>query len=215
MEFGNGIVGDMCVHMLDMIRWQLDLGWPDQISSEGGILVDTDSAANITDTQTATYGFDDLNVVWTHRSWGSPPDPDFPWAGIIYGTKGTLKLDVHKYRFIPRGGGPTIESKAVIETDKFPLDQSDVKDWRLELHVASAIRGHMRNFLDAIDNRSNPIADIEQGHISSASCILANNAMSLGRSLRFDPETHTVPGDDEANALLRREYRKPYQHPAG
>src|SRR5436189_518388 len=24
MEYGNGIVGDMCIHMLDMVRWMLD-----------------------------------------------------------------------------------------------------------------------------------------------------------------------------------------------
>ena len=28
MEYGNGIVGDMCVHMLDMTRWMMGLGWP-------------------------------------------------------------------------------------------------------------------------------------------------------------------------------------------
>ncbi len=39
MEYGNGIVGDMCVHMLDMTRWMLDLGWPKRIESSGGILV--------------------------------------------------------------------------------------------------------------------------------------------------------------------------------
>ena len=37
MEYGNGIVGDMCVHMLDMVRWMLDLGMPNRISSSGGI----------------------------------------------------------------------------------------------------------------------------------------------------------------------------------
>ena len=38
MEYGNGIVGDMCVHMLDMVRWMMDLGMPARISSSGGIL---------------------------------------------------------------------------------------------------------------------------------------------------------------------------------
>ena len=33
MEYGNGIVGDMCIHMLDMVRWMLDLGWPKRIAS--------------------------------------------------------------------------------------------------------------------------------------------------------------------------------------
>ncbi|MEM8666031.1 MAG: Gfo/Idh/MocA family oxidoreductase [Planctomycetota bacterium] len=214
MEYGNGIVGDMCVHMLDMVRWQLELGWPDRISSTGGILVDTESKANISDTQTATFGFDDLNVVWTHRSWGNAPDPEYPWAGIIYGTKGTLKLSVNKYDFIPRGRGEKLHSEALIETDKFPTDATDVKDWKMELHVASAIRGHMQNFLNCIDDRSRPIADIEQGHISSASCFMANNSMTLGRSLAFDPKTHSIIGDDEATAALKRPYRKPYIHPA-
>ena len=70
MEYGNGIVGDMCIHMLDMVRWMLDLGWPTRISSAGGILVDKESKANISDTQTATFDFGDLQVVWKHRTWG-------------------------------------------------------------------------------------------------------------------------------------------------
>lgn len=214
MEYGNGIMGDMCVHMLDMVRWQLGLGWPRTVHSHGGILVGTESIANIADTQVATFGFPELNVVWTHRSWGSPPDPDFPWAGFIYGTKGTLKMDVHKYEFIPRGGGEKLTGSAVIETDRYPTDATDKDEWRLELHVASAIRGHMRDFLNAIDNRSRPVADIEQGHISSCACFLANLSMELGRSLEFDPETYRVVGDAEATARLKRPYRPPYVHPS-
>lgn len=215
MEYGNGIVGDMCVHMLDLVRWQLGLGWPTRISSTGGILVQTDSIANISDTQTATFDFDDLDVVWTHRSWGSPPDPQYPWAAVLYGTKGTLKLSVNRFDFEPRGGGNKISGEPLIELDKYPTDATDKEKWRLELHVASAIRGHMRDFLDAIDQRSRPVADIEQGHISSSACFLANISMELGRSLHFDPDTHTIVGDDEATAKMRRLYREPYQHPAG
>src|SRR3954465_15054354 len=47
MEYGNGIMGDMCVHMLDMVRWMMDLGMPTRVSSSGGILVDKASKANI------------------------------------------------------------------------------------------------------------------------------------------------------------------------
>ena len=32
MEYGNGIIGDMCVHMLDMVRWMMGLGWPKRVS---------------------------------------------------------------------------------------------------------------------------------------------------------------------------------------
>lgn len=210
MEYGNGIIGDMCVHMLDMVRWMLDLGWPERVSSSGGILVDKASRANISDTQTATFDFGDIPVVWTHRTWGSAPDPEYPWAAFIYGDKGTLKADVHKYEFIPRGRGQRLTGKALYEYDKYPEDETE-KD--LERHVASAVRRHYRNFLNAIDSRSRPVSDIEQGYITATACILANMACKLGRTLEWDPDKGRVVGDDQANRLLARPYRSPWIHP--
>ena len=211
MEYGNGIVGDMCVHMLDMARWMLNRGWPNSISSQGGILVDTQSKANISDTQTATFDYGDLQMVWQHRTWGHPADPEYPWAAIFYGEKGTLKASVHKFDFIPSGkNAKPIQRDVAFELDKYPEDTTEEG---LEKHVAPAIRGHMKDFLNNIESRGKPIADIEQGHISSASCILANMAMDLGRTLHWDSAKGKVIGDDEANALLAREYREPWVHP--
>lgn len=210
MEYSNGIMGDMCVHMYDMVRWMLDLGWANRISSSGGILVQKDARANIADTQTATFEHDGLDVVWNHRSWGTAPDPEYPWAGFIYGDKGTLKLDVHKYEFVPHGKGEKLTGSALFEYDKYPEDETE-KD--LERHVASAVRGHMVDFLANIDSRGRPVADIEQAHISSASCILANLSMKLERSLEWDAAAHRVVDDEEANGLLARPYREPWVHP--
>jgi len=211
MEYGNGIVGDMCVHMFDMTRWLLDLGWPKRISSSGGILVDKASKANITDTQTATFDFGDLQVVWNHRTWGDSVDSQYPWSATIYGDKGTLKASVFSYDFFPQGQSKaTMHGEPLYEYDKFPEDQTE-KD--LEKHCASAIRWHMKDLLACIGTRGKPVADIEQGHISSASCILANLSLQLGRSLTWDPATHQVVGDAEANRLLRRPYRAPWIHP--
>src|SRR4026208_911817 len=72
MEYGNGIMGDMCVHMLDSVRWMLKLGWPKRITSTGGIYVQKQAKSNIADTQSAIFEFDELNCVWQHRSWGTP-----------------------------------------------------------------------------------------------------------------------------------------------
>jgi hypothetical protein len=72
----------------------------------------------------------------------------------------------------------------------------------------------MRDFLSAIASRGRPVADIEQGHISTASCILANLALDLRRPLTWDAGQGQVAGDDEANRLLRRPYRSPWVHPA-
>ena len=128
MEYGNGIVGDMCVHMLDMVRWMLDLGWPTRIASTGGILVDKKSKANITDTQTATFDFGDLPVVWTHRTYGDAPDPKYPWGATFYGDKGTLKAERHGLRLHPVGQrradprGRRLRARASIPEDKTEKD---------------------------------------------------------------------------------------------
>lgn len=211
MEYSNGIVGDMAIHMFDMVRWMLELGWPKRISSSGGILVQRDSKANITDTQLATFEYDDLKIVWQHRTWGDAPDSKYPWGATFYGDKGTLKTSVYCYDFTPsQKGEPSIHQDVTYELEQYPEDKTE-KD--LEKHCAPAIRYHMKDFLSAIVSRTEPVADIEQGYISTASCILANIAMNLGRTLRWDPQKQRVIDDDAANQLLLRPYRTPWVHP--
>jgi hypothetical protein len=164
----------------------------------------------------ATYEYPDFNVVWQHRTWGTAPDPKYAWALFLYGDKGTLKASVTDYDFIPQGDGngkPIHKSWFDPEGDKYPEDKTEPE---IELHAAPATRAHMRDFLAAIESggKKRPIADIEEGHISTASCILANISMQLGgRPLVYDPAKRVVKGDDEATKLLRRPYRGPWKHP--
>lgn len=212
MEYGNGIVGDMCVHMLDTVRWMLGLGWPRRISSTGGILVQKGGKSNISDTQTALFEFDGLSAVWQHRTWGVPADPDYPWALFLHGEKGVLKASTMRADFVPRDKKTKpIHFECVYEREAYP---EDLKEKDIELNAAPATRRHMLDFLVAIDRRSRPVADIEDGHISTASCILANISMDLGRPLAYDPATRSIPGDAEATARLRCPYRAPWVHPA-
>jgi predicted dehydrogenase len=228
MEYGNGIVGDMCVHMLDMTRWMMGLGWPTSVASTGGIFVDKTSKANISDTQTATFDFPEVPVIWQHRTWGEMPpgfgyvgnkepkpgalnNPRYPWGATFYGDKGTLECSVMGYTFTPHGEGEIIHKDVVYEFEQYPEDKTE-KD--LEKHVAPAIRGHMKNLLECIGTRGKPVADIEEGYISTTSCILANLSMKLGRSLTWDPVKGQIANDDEANRLLKRPYRAPWTHPA-
>ena len=105
MEYGNGIVGDMCIHMLDMVRWMLDLGWPKRDRSTGGILVDKNSKANITDTQTATFDFGDLHVVWQHRTWGDAARSEVSLGRDLLRRQGHAKVSVNSYDFTPHRQG--------------------------------------------------------------------------------------------------------------
>jgi predicted dehydrogenase len=208
-EYGNGTIGDIGIHMIDMVRWMLDLGSPRRISSAGGVFVEPGGRVNIADTQTATFEFGDLRVLWTHRFWGAPPDPKDRWGATLYGEKGTLKASVWGYEFAPLGGTP-VHRPVKLELDEFPEDRTEEE---LEHFAAPAIRAHMKNWLECRQTRSRPVADIEQGYISTSACILANIAMALGRTLEWDHAKGVVVGDDEANRLLRRAYRAPWVHP--
>lgn len=211
MEYGNGITGDMCVHMFDTVRWMLKLGWPKSISSTGGIYVQKSGKSNIADTQSAIFKYDELNCVWQHRTWGTPPNPEYPWSFTLYGDKGTLIASTMKCDFIPVAKeGEKIHKDVVYEKEKYP---EDLTEERIELNAAPATRLHMLNFLEAIENNSKPVADIEEGHISTACCILANLSMKTGRPIVYDPKTRQIVGDVEANALLQRPYRQPWVHP--
>jgi predicted dehydrogenase len=200
------------VHTLDTVRWMLGLGWPKRITSAGGIYMQKDGKSNIADTQAATFEFDGLNAVWQHRTWGTSPDPDYPWAWFIYGEKGTLKASTMRADFIPhdRNAKP-IHFECLYEREQYPEDVTEKDN---ELNAAPATRRHMLDFLAAIEKRSRPVADIEEGHISTASCILANVAMETGRPVVYDPKKRVVVGDREATRMLRKPYRSPWKYPA-
>lgn len=210
-EFGNGFVGDMCIHMLDTTRWLLGLGWPTSISSCGGIFMDRESNANVPDTQTASFTFPELTVTWQHRTWGAPPDARYPWGLILYGEKGTLRASVQRYEFTPLGSDePELAAEALLEKDRYP---EEAEEKRIEFHAAPATRRHFQDLLERIDHGGLPVADILEGHISSAACVLANLSLETGRTLSYDPARRVIPGDEAATALLRRPYRAPWKHP--
>ena len=210
MEYGNGIVGDIGIHMLDMVRWMLGLGAPRRVSSTGHAFALAGGKANIPDTQVATFDYGDLQVLWTHRFWGAPPDPKRRWGATLYGEKGTLHLSVWGYDFAPVDGTAAVHREVKLELEEFPEDRNE-KD--LEHFAAPAIRRHMKDLLACRETRQRPVADIEEGCTSTTACILANLALKLGRTLEWDHEQGRVRGDEEANALLRRPYRAPWVHP--
>jgi hypothetical protein len=71
---------------------------------------------------------------------------------------------------------------------------------------------HYANFIDCVRSRdaSKINSPIEEAHISTTLVHLANVSYRLGRTLKFDPKTEKVVGDEEANVMLRGTYRAPY-----
>ncbi|HEY1791464.1 MAG TPA: Gfo/Idh/MocA family oxidoreductase [Opitutaceae bacterium] len=213
MEYGNGPIGNLGVHMLDQARWLLGLGWPTSISSTGGIYVEKASFSNISDTQRSEFRYPDLDISWQHRLWGGSPIPQRHWSDQwgtrLIGDKGTLNLTMLEYAFTPAGGGPREGVHMLSKTGNL-----ENVDFSGEGHAYTETENrHVLDFMGARQDRSRPISDIEEGHISSACCELANLSLQLGRPVSYDPGSRTVPGDAEATRMLARPYRAPWAHP--
>lgn len=207
-EYSNGILGDMGVHMLDVTRWVLGITYPKHITSAGGIFLAKQGKANTTDTQTVTYDYGDLTVLWEHRMWGRNEDPKVGWGVNFYGDKGTLQLNIESWDFVPAPGNN--EKPIHVEAKREP--NADVAKFE-GTHIFPAGRAHWQNFLAAVESRQRPVADIAEGHISTALCQLGNISQRLGRSLTWDAKAEQVVSDEEANKLLQRQYRSPWVYP--
>jgi predicted dehydrogenase len=187
-DYGTGEIGNNGIHGLDLIRWVLDLDAPKRVVSGGGVLF-FDDDRETPDTQTVTYDFDKCSVVWEHRIWAKTGVRNEGFGIELVGEKGTLFSDGKTWRI------DNVPDSGVKTSNNFDRD-------------------HARNFLDCIASGKRPNADVEVGHKSTRWCHLGNVAQRLGRAVKFDAKTETIVGDDEANKLLGRAYRKGFELPA-
>jgi len=187
-DYGTGEMGNWGVHMLDIARWGMGVDLPTRVSASGGKFYFNDDQQT-PDTHLVHYRYDDVLITWEHRLWTNHGQEGRSAAAGFYGDKGTLVVD--------RGGWKVYDQK-----DAPTSDTSD------------QARTHHQNFIDCVKTRATPTSDIEIGHITSAMCHLGNVAYRVGREIEFDPTTISCPGDEEANSLLGREYRKEWELPA-
>jgi len=89
---------------------------------------------------------------------------------------------------------------ASLVTDQFP-------DGRVRVDQTAE---HVRNFLDCVKTRQDPVASVEVGHRSATVCHLGNVAIRLGRNLKWDPQRERFIDDEEANKMLIRNLRGPW-----
>ena len=209
MAYGNGLLGDLCVHMLDMTRWMLGLGAPRRVSSAGRRLYPT-ATADITDVQVATFDYGDLQVVWQHRRWGRPRTELRLGGDLLRGEGGPQgEHDALRLRAERRRAGRARD--ALYELDRFPEDRTEEG---LEQHAASALRAHLADFLECRRTRQRPRADIEDGYTSTSASILANLSRKVGRTLEWDDRGRPRQRRRRGERPAAPSYRAPWIHPA-
>ncbi len=78
-----------------------------------------------------------------------------------------------------------------------------------EVHLYES-NDHVKNFLDCVQSREQPVAPIEVAHRSISLAHLGNIALRTGRDLKWDPQQEMILDDPGAAAMLSRPYREPW-----
>jgi predicted dehydrogenase len=201
-HFGAGDMGNDGVHDIDYTRWGLGVEThPDRISAQGG-KYHTDDETGFPDTQQVTFEYSGDGTVgskrmliYEQRLWSTNFPHNCDSGAEFYGTKGQM--------FLSRRGKIEVlgERNAPIKLAVKPEPQND--------------SAHAANLCDAVRNGVRLNADALTGHLSTSLCHLGNIATRLGRSLKFNPQDEQIIGDEEANSLVRRDYRDHWGTPNG
>jgi predicted dehydrogenase len=216
-DYSGGQMTNLGAHHLDVADWFLGLDTLRAVTSVGGRFALTDNGET-PDTQDAIFDCGTWSATFTMRECATGPRTGF---GVeFHGTKGTLGIsrggftvtpdaDIPPVNMIPgvREGHPVGGPKAV------PAAKLDPRTTAIEDRTGSSdeqYAEHAKNFLDCVRSRKAPIADLASAHRVAVACHLANLSLRLGRSLKWDWKTNSVPGDEEANRALVRAYRAPW-----
>lgn len=196
--FGTGDIGNDGVHDIDIARWGLGVEThPSTVASIGGkYFFDDDQQFPDThyvvfdypgDPPTAVDGTvgHKRQLIFEERIWSPYRQQGYENGNAFYGTKGMLLLGKNDgWQLFGPHNKPLRSSKA-----------------------GGMGEPHHRNFLECIKHDQRPHADVEIGHLSASLCHLGNIAARVGRTLHVDPQQERITGDEQANALLHREYR--------
>jgi hypothetical protein len=237
-DTGNGDIGNQGIHEMDVARWGLGVGFPNKVAAIGGHFM-FDDDQQTPNTLNCAFEFDMPDgkrkmLEFEVRHWISNHEAEIgsgafktgglPPAGLTPSASQKPKKTAGGPRLGPGAGmhntvgNVFYGSKGYLAMDGYDSYKSWLGDDMEPGPEGKGPGNNWANFIDCVRSRKKESlnAPILEGHISSTLVHLANASYRLGRSLKFDPETEQVVGDDEANNLLRdgdRGYRAPFVVP--
>jgi predicted dehydrogenase len=204
-EFSRGLLMDWGIHYIHNVRKVLDLDLPENISSIGGI------TRNFTqknpDHLNVHFDFGGLPIYWSHKSWGfTSPIPDYNIGVYYFGEKGTIFSGDLGWHIYPAG-----DQEKVINGDvRFTPDKPGVAEI-----YANMIVKLFDEFADGIANQTNDgiTNTLEEAFKTTSTVIYGDLAYLVKSGITIDSSTMDILNNKEAQNMLKREYRSPYQHP--
>jgi hypothetical protein len=240
-DTGNGEVGNQAIHEIDIARWGLGVGFPVQVSAMGGHFM-FDDDQETPNTLNASFCFEEPGgkrklMELEVRHWITNHEAQIGTDAYQSSAIPPAGLNVDQPK--PQAP-PSAQQAAKQQAPLGPIDAKTntignifygpkgylaidgydaYKSWLgddLEPGPSGNGEGdHFANFIDCVRSRraEDIHCPIEEAHKSVTLVHLANTSYRLGRTLRFDPATQQVIGDEEANRMLRGTYRSPYVVP--
>jgi myo-inositol 2-dehydrogenase/D-chiro-inositol 1-dehydrogenase len=191
-EYSGGIMTDWGAHHMDIAHWALGVENSGPLTIEG---------------KTSDAERKRMNEAQRENSFNTAAEftidliyPGDVLVQVVLGDEGLLFEGDGGRLYVNRG---RITGKPVEELSERPLPADAVRLY--ESH------DHMGNFFDCIKSRKQPISDVASQHRSVSACHLANISLRLGRKLTWDAAKEEFVGDGEANTMLSRPQRSPYE----
>lgn len=192
-EYGNGDIGNDGIHDVDMARFGLGVTThPVRITAHGS-RIDLVGEREYPDNMMVAYQYEEGKVLlYEDRGWTPCGIYGFDSGNAFYGTEGEMIFSRRGYFQVYLGR----------RREKGPGMRGD-----------TGLPRHVDGFLESVRTRKPTLATAEVAHLSCALVHLGEIAYRTGRVLHFDPKTEMIENDAEANALLTKDYRKPWRLP--
>jgi predicted dehydrogenase len=218
-DYGGGLVTDFGIHRFDSMHQIMNVDAPRTVSASGGRFGLLDGAET-PDFVQVTYEYSNFvlsyeaSMLNAHGAGGRTAgkkyyqmkgETDRPHGEAYYGTNGTLIVDRLGFEIYPElksasGPGALGRGDAV---EGFRME-------RKEQSAEDATGLHVKNFIECVRSRKQPVADAETGHRSTIVAHLGNIAYRTGRKLQWDARKEVIVDDADASKLLSRKARKPW-----
>ena len=197
-DYANGWPGDWGVHRLDIVQWALRVDGPHTITASGRKFYLKDNS-DTPDTLQITLEYPDFVATYENRLCNESAMDTHGYGIEIHGTDGTMFVDREGFQVFPEG--TEVEGKRVAKTAEMKMERVD-----------DGLANHVANMLECMRTRKLPQSDIEFGHRSTSTCLLANVALRSKERLEWDVASQRLTkGSPAAQKLLSREYRAPWK----
>lgn len=197
-DFGGGTLGDMACHYMDLPFWALNLTHPTSVKAEGPAV----------HAETCPLG---LKVLYQFPKVGNRDAVQLQWYD---GNMIPKEVEGHKF-----GGNGVlfVGDKGMLYSTYGShklLPVNSFKEFKAPEQSIPKSVGHHQEFINACKTGSPTTCNFAYSGRLTESVLLGNVAYRVGKEIQWDAENLKVLGNEEAQKLIRRRYRKGWEFPS-